>query len=107
MCVFVLSLLCLSVSLSVSPLLPISLSPRSAVNKYRAQTEGGNALREAGLANRNVQRLASENAALVGHNNNKQKIKHLQVSADGTCGGSLYEMRVNAFTRTIEGTTQL
>ncbi|CAM9430510.1 unnamed protein product [Ectocarpus sp. 6 AP-2014] len=50
----------------------------SCEGMYRAQTEGGNALREAGLANRNVQRLASENAALVGHNNNKQKIKHLQ-----------------------------
>ncbi len=46
----------------------------------RAQTEGGRAIREAGLANRHVQRLASENAALVGHNNSKQKIKHLQVS---------------------------
>ncbi|CBJ48731.1 hypothetical protein Esi_0046_0128 [Ectocarpus siliculosus] len=50
----------------------------SCEGMYRAQTEGSNALREAGLANRNVQRLASENAALVGHNNNKQKIKHLQ-----------------------------
>lgn len=47
----------------------------------RVQTEGGKALREAGLANRHVQRLASENAALAGHNNNKQKIKHLQVCA--------------------------
>lgn len=47
---------------------------------FRAQTEGGRAMREAGLAKRHVQRLASENAALVGHNNSKQKIKHLQVS---------------------------
>lgn len=46
----------------------------------RAQTEGGKAMREAGLANRQVQKLANENASLVGHNNNKQKIKHLQVS---------------------------
>lgn len=45
----------------------------------RVQTEGSKAMREAGLANRHVQRLASENAALAGHNNNKQKIKHLQV----------------------------
>lgn len=45
----------------------------------RVQAEGGKAIREAGLAKRNVQRLASENAALAGHNNNKQKIKHLQV----------------------------
>ncbi|CAM9196150.1 unnamed protein product, partial [Scytosiphon promiscuus] len=44
----------------------------------RVQAEGGKAIREAGLAKRNVQRLASENAALAGHNNNKQKIKHLQ-----------------------------
>lgn len=45
----------------------------------RVQTEGGKALREAGLANRHVKRLATENAALAGHNNSKQKIKHLQV----------------------------
>lgn len=47
---------------------------------YRARTEEGKALREAELANRQVQQLASENAALAGHNNTKQKIKHLQVN---------------------------
>lgn len=56
----------------------------------RAQTEGGKAKREAGLANRHVQRLASENAALAGHNNTKQKIKHLQV-------GGVWHMRKAAW----------
>lgn len=45
----------------------------------RAQTEEYRAVREASIAQRQVQQLASENAALAGHNNAKQRMKHLEV----------------------------
>lgn len=45
----------------------------------RVQTEEGKALREAGIANWQVERLTNENVALAGHNNTKQKIRHLEV----------------------------